>query len=83
MATTSHYTNLRFSLVDSSDVYAAGVVFPILCTAFALLRFYTRLRQRVEIGLDDWFIVAALVCEARSTIDKQILIQETRSIFSV
>ena len=57
----SQYQSLSFALVNSGEVYAAGIIFPTLCTTFAALRFYTRSRQKARIGIDDWLILAALV----------------------
>ena len=61
MATISQWSSLGFALVNTGEVYAAGIVFPAICTTFAALRLYTRSQQKAQIGLDDWLILAALV----------------------
>ena len=63
MANTSQYTSFGFALVNTEEVYAAGIVFPAMCTIFAALRLYTRSKQRAQIGLDDLLILGALVRE--------------------
>ena len=57
----AHDGDLGFALVNRSEVYAAGIVFPIICTVFLCLRFYVRSKQKVPLGPDDWFILVALV----------------------
>ena len=47
--------------ITRNEVYAAGVIFPIVCTLCAGLRLYARSKQKAPLGLDDWLILGALV----------------------
>ena len=47
--------------VNPRSVTACGVLFPILGAIAVALRFATRRRRKVEIGLDDWICIPALV----------------------
>lgn len=44
-----------------SNVIAAGVVWPLLCTVAVVLRFYTRRTLGAKLLLDDWLTVPTLV----------------------
>ena len=46
---------------NPSYVLAAGIVMPILAIVFVALRFYTRSKQKLPYGLDDWLALPALV----------------------
>jgi len=48
---------------DQEPVYvlALGGTFLALCTIIVGLRFYTRILQKVYIGIDDWLVLCALV----------------------
>ena len=46
-----------------THVLAAGAIFIAVCTIIVTLRFYTRALQKAEIGIDDWLVLPALVCE--------------------
>ena len=40
---------------------AAGVIWPPVCAAVVALRFTTRKAQRLNLGVDDWLVLPALV----------------------
>ena len=40
---------------------AAGVIWPPVCAAAVALRFTTRKAQRLNLGVDDWLVLPALV----------------------
>ena len=41
---------------------AAGVIWPPLCAILVALRFYTRRVQHLDLFVDDWLTIPALVC---------------------
>lgn len=40
---------------------AAGIVLPVVAAIIVACRFHTRFAQETKIGIDDWFILGALV----------------------
>lgn len=44
-----------------SNVMAAGIVWPLLCSVVVGLRFYTRRIQGARMLMDDWLTIPALV----------------------
>ena len=50
------------SYINGGSVIAIGVLFPILGTAVVAARFYIRRSRKLQLGLDDWLCLPALVC---------------------
>lgn len=50
-----------FKYVDHAETIAIGATLPAVCIGVVALRFYTRTRQSVNLGIDDWLILGALV----------------------
>lgn len=46
---------------DYKATLAVAIVLPVLSAAAVGLRFYARRRQRINIGIDDWCTIPALV----------------------
>ena len=63
MATSQPLNYSTFAYAYHGQVIAAGTVFPAVAIIVVGLRFWTRLRQKLRFGADDWLIVPALVCE--------------------
>lgn len=61
MANFTDWDSQGLSLVSTGEVYAAGVVFPIVCATVTGLRFYVRSIQKFQAGIDDWLVLFALV----------------------
>lgn len=53
-----------FQYVGPGETIAIGSVLPIVCIAVVCLRFYTRKRQDISPGLDDWTILGGLVSKS-------------------
>lgn len=50
-----------FRYVHASEVTAIGANLPAVSICIVALRFYTRMRQSVQPGIDDWLILGGLV----------------------
>ncbi|KAJ8126613.1 hypothetical protein O1611_g7028 [Lasiodiplodia mahajangana] len=50
-----------FTYATPGDIIAAAAALPAISIIVVALRFYTRLTQKVRLGLDDFFILPALV----------------------
>lgn len=53
-----------FRYVGPAETIAIRSVLPIVCIAVVGLRFYTRKRQAIPPGIDDWLILGGLVRRA-------------------
>ena len=52
---------LSISYASPSDVLIVSILLPALCIIAVLLRFYVRVSWKQGVGIDDWFLVPALV----------------------
>ncbi|KAI0542845.1 hypothetical protein GGR58DRAFT_449823 [Xylaria digitata] len=50
-----------FTYATPGDIIAASAALPAISIIVVALRFYTRLTQKARLGLDDFFILPALV----------------------
>lgn len=57
---------------DPAHVLAAGAIFIAVCTIIVTLRFFTRAVQKAKIGIDDWLVLPALVCEYPSHVGHHV-----------
>ena len=48
--------------VNETGVLAVAILFPLLDTAAVAARFYVRRWKKIQLGVDDWSVFAALVC---------------------
>ncbi|KAG8526997.1 uncharacterized protein KY384_008426 [Bacidia gigantensis] len=51
-----------FKYVDAAETIAMGVTLPLVCMGIVASRFYTRTRQSVQPGIDDWLILGGVIC---------------------
>ena len=61
MSTQQPANYSTFAYAYHRQVMAAGVVFPVVGTIIVFLRFWTRLKKKSGLKLDDWLILPALV----------------------
>ena len=47
--------------ITPNQYIAAGVIYPVVCLAFVVLRFWNRRLQGAEVTIDDWLIMPAWV----------------------
>ena len=60
------YTNgTTFAWNTKGQVIAAAALLPFLGIVLVGLRFYSRIKNKVGLGADDWLIVPALVSSCR------------------
>ena len=48
-------------VISPGEIIAVASVLPALCIIFVTLRFHVRRSSRVELLMDDWFTLPALV----------------------
>ena len=59
-----HLANFStFAFAYHSDVIAAGAAMPAVGIIIVTLRFWTRVKRKTRLGIDDWLMVPALVCK--------------------
>lgn len=54
-------TSLCVPYATSGQIYAASIVLPVLGIVFVFLRLYSRVLQKISVGIDDWLMLPALV----------------------
>ena len=54
-------TSTMTSGITPNQYIAAGVIYPVVCLAFVVLRFWNRRLQGAEVTIDDWLIMPAWV----------------------
>ena len=60
------FSELRIPFVYAGEVMAAGIVIPIVAISVVASRFWLRSFKHIGVGVDDWFILASLVCPTES-----------------
>ncbi|MCJ1356886.1 MAG: hypothetical protein MMC33_006882 [Icmadophila ericetorum] len=55
-------SGFTFRFNTAQEVVALGIALPAVCILVVSLRFFTRSLQKLRIGIDDWLILAGLVC---------------------
>ena len=55
-------TELGFPYVSPGQMYAATTVLPVLGIALVALRMQRRVVTKAGLRIDDWLLLAALVC---------------------
>ena len=50
-----------FPFNNARQIISIGVALPTVCILVVVLRFLTRLLQKVRLGLDDWLSLGGLV----------------------
>lgn len=53
-------TSLCVPYAASGQIYAASIVLPVLGIVFVFLRLYSRVLQKISVGIDDWLMLPAL-----------------------
>ena len=61
MANAADSGVVTFPLINTAQVITLGTILPLVCINVLALRFYSRVRRKVPIGMDDWLMVPGLI----------------------